>query len=309
MQDMEAFADVHALPEPPHGWRDFSYSILLDGRLAIVRQGSGLHDDGTAGPAGDNAPRSCRVHTFDGSREDWALDVRGIAFPFVSRLADGRWLLVDGLAGHEALSGHLFAADGSPLSSLRLGARISNVLCAPDNSIWVNYSDEGVYAGRLANGDWPLSTGGIVRFSPEGRVLGSLMDKIPMAWGGDNPMSLIGNECWVHGYPKPQLVRMAGDDCEIFPCPVENPGALAGDGRFILLARRFPWEASFSLHERQGGQLALVGEWSQGAGAIAQPRLLQGHGDLLHIVEGGRWIKVSTGAFRDFLAHSPRRAR
>src|SRR5262249_7215112 len=148
------------LPAAPAGWFDYDYAVLWNGDLALVRTDRDLRAEYRHW-----REARLRLSKFDGGAEIGAIEMSVGPAPKVDCLADGRWLVASSGAAH------LFAADGTPAGAFSIGNGILHIRCAPDGTIWVGYFDEGVFAPPNADGSSPVSSSGIARFAPNGRVL------------------------------------------------------------------------------------------------------------------------------------------
>ncbi len=192
MVDPASIANPVALPAPPAGWFDYGYTALMDGKLALVRTRVDVHAEWSrwrqalidaATNGGESPPQpnlwdgDIRLSTFDGETESKAIYVPPGLFPKVDRTPDGDWLVVASRAKDDEPNARFFAEDGTPSIGVHLGDAIEHICCAPDGTIWVGYFDEGVFGGRNKDGDWKVSTGGIVQFDRDGAVLWSFNEK------------------------------------------------------------------------------------------------------------------------------------
>jgi len=176
------------LPPPPKGWFDYAYAVLWNGDLALVRSDRDIHTEfghwRHRAPRGDVGARQpslwggrLRLTTFDGSGESGAIEVPAGHGPKVGRLPDGRWLVTSSRAAPSEKNAHLYTADGAPAGTFAMGDGIEHIQCAADGTIWVGYFDEGVFSGPMEDGSWPISSSGIARFGPDGRVLWKFNDQ------------------------------------------------------------------------------------------------------------------------------------
>ena len=169
------------LPEPPVGWFDCGYAVLMDGALALLRADHDIHAEYAQWRARKDITEPqpqlrdvrARISTFDGAAEHEAIEVPFGFWPAIDRLSDGRWLLADSRAAPGETNGRLYAPDGTPAGAIALGDGIEHIRCAADGTIWVGYFDEGVFSGQNKEGGWPISSSGIARFASDGTVLWS----------------------------------------------------------------------------------------------------------------------------------------
>lgn len=258
------------LPEPPAGWFDYAYAVLMDGTLALIRAA-------TAEPKPWNGGRA-RLSVFDGHVESQAIEVPLGVMPMVDRLADGRWLVAAGRAGKGERNARLFTAEGRAAGAFVMGDAIAHIRCAADGTIWAGYFDEG----------------GIARFAADGRVLweadaqgqGSLaMDCYALA--------LDGNTLWSCLYPGFPIIRIEEGAARHWSSSSESGvAALAIDGDHVLLAGGYGDGAGritlLRLEEKQARRLGHLRFQPPASTAT----LVQGQGAMLHIVGSGRWQRL-----------------
>lgn len=307
MNDDATLGTTIPLPEPPIGWFDYDYSVLMDGTLALIRTDLDIHAEtahwrarvkrgGTpARPAGLWSGRA-RLSTFDGRVEGCAMEVPLGRGPIVDRLADGRWLMAASLSSHGETNAVLYAADGAPAGALAIGDGVSHVRCAPDGTIWVGYSDEGAFAMQGGDEGRPISSFGIARFAPDGRVLWAFN-----AEEGGGPfiadcyaLTLDGNTLWSCYYSGFPVVRVEDGALRHWSNGIKGATALATDADHVLLAGGY---------DDQAGRIALLRLDDDSARQLGESRfvapprdvagLVQGQGAILHIVGPAGWRQIS----------------
>ena len=302
MSDHTAIGTTISLPEPPTGWFEYGYAVLMDGTLALLRAD---HDIWAAlrhwkvGGARGFLPKlwdgHARLSIFDGRAESDAIEVQLGFSPIVSRLADGRWLLAASRSARGEANGRLYATDGTASGTIALGDGIDHLCCAPDGTIWAGYCDEGIGSG-------PISSGDIVRFDPDGRALWSFNsdDRHDLCIFDCYAMTLNANtlrSCFYSDFP---IVRVEDSVISSWSNAVRGARALAVDRDHILLAGGYDEEAErLILLRLDSGQACQLSE-------LRFPPLraaahVQGLADTLHIIGQGAWTRMGVADARDVI--------
>ncbi len=248
--------------------------------------------------------RRMRLSVFDGIAESNVVEIASCRYPIVSRLADGRWLLVEGRCERGEDNGRVYNADASLSASFALGDGIEHVRCSPDNTIWVGYFDEGVFAGQLANGSWPVSSGGIVRFSADGVVLWSYNDEDHGSGPVDDCYSLtldgtVAWSCFYSGFP---IAAIDARTVNVWKNRITGAKAMAVDRDHMLLAGGYGDNAQrIALVELGNKKARLVGTLRAPTIKSDAADIVQGLGQTLHIVADGCWTRLTVAAVRSFL--------
>lgn len=307
MADFDAFsiADTVALPRPPTGWFDYGYTVLMDGGLALVRARLDYHvafeawrrawqadDTNAAQPTpGDG---EVRLSIFDGMAESEVTHISPGFFPMVDRLADGRWLLAHPRAWQGENNAFIYSASGTQEASLHLGDGIEELLCAPDGSIWVGYFDEGIFGSQNDDGSWPVSTGGIVQFTPSGDVRWSLRDSADAPSVDDcYAMTLNGVTPWACYYSDFPIVRIADNAPKVWTNSVTGAKALAIAGDVALLAGGYgDDEDRLAVVRLRGSRAHHLGDLGLPSANRTVARLRQGRDGVMHLVQDGAWTKI-----------------
>jgi len=307
MIDIADIAETVALPAPPDGWFDYGYAALMDGTLALIRARRDVHaehrrwwDAMTNGDPNLRQPDfwsdPIRLSVFDGVAERDAITVPAAAHPIVDRAADGRWIVAASRADRGERNGRIHAPDGTGQGAMILGDGIETMLCAPDGTIWVGYFDEGVFAGRNADGAWPVSSGGIVRFDGVGAPIWSFNSDADAGFGVDDcyAMTLAGDTLWTCFYSDFRIVRVTKGATAFWPNEIAGAKAIAVKDDIVLLAGGYGEDA---------GRIALIALDGTASRAVGQLRfqppkphqagLVQGRGGTLHVVRDGMWHRLS----------------
>ena len=214
-------------------------------------------------------------------------------------MVDGRWLVAASRSAHGEANGRLYGLDGKLSGAIALGDGISHIRCAPDGTIWVGHFDEGICSVLNTDGGWPISTGGIVRFAPDGIALWSL--------NTDNQRDLFIIDCyaltlnantpWACCYPEFPIIRVKADVIRQWSNPCKGARALAVEGECILLAGGY---------DAASERIALLRLGESEACQIGELKLqrlrtadhVQGQGGELHIVGDNRWTRVNVADVR-----------
>ena len=313
--DFAAISIETRLPEPPEGWFDDSFAVLMDGNLAIVRTYIDFHAEylrwreqrveNPKAVAPELRRGRMRLSIFDGITESSIVEISSCLHPIVSRLADGRWLVVEARCEQGDENGRLYNSDGSLSAKFALGDGIQHVFCAPDNTIWVGYFDQGVFAGQSNNGKWPVSSGGIVRFSAGGTVLWSYNDKDHGSGPVDDcyALTLDGTVAWSCFYSDFPIVAIDGQAISVWKNKISGATALAVDRSHMLL-----W-GGYGVDVQRVALVELGNKKAKLIRALRAPpinsdaaNMIQGLGETLHIVADGRWVRLTVNAVKEFLS-------
>src|ERR1700677_4471504 len=91
-----------------------------------------------------------------------------------------------------------------------MGDGIAHIRCAADGTIWAGYFDEGVYSAPNKDGSRPISSSGIARFGPDGRVLWrfNTHERPDLPIADCYALTLDGNTIWTCPYTDFPIVRV-----------------------------------------------------------------------------------------------------
>lgn len=305
MIEAAAIADCVLLPAPPDGWFDYGYAALADGRLALLRTERDVHgayrryqqsfNEGfpTIAPP-EIWPDRLRLSIFDGKEESDVAIVPSGWHPKVDRTRDGQWIVASSRAGPGDRNGCIYAPDGTEVAAIALGDGIESLLCATDGSIWVGYFDEGIF-GSTSDGEPTVSTGGIVRFSGSGAVLWSYNNDLQgHGFVADcYALTLSGNDVWACCYAEFPIIRVRMHAITSWPNDMTGAKAIAVDNDLVLLA------GGYSENADRIAIVKLDGRTSRPIRTIRfecaerdTASLLQGRGAVLHLVNGGIWMRL-----------------
>jgi hypothetical protein len=314
MTELPHLGSAVRLPDPPAGWFDFAYSVLLDGTLAILRTDRDLpaefslwrrraRDGEPVVPRPDVRNARVRVSIFDGVGETSPLELRSAPTMLFGRLADGRWLLVGARAAEGQANAYLFTSTGDEAGEMSLGDGIAHIRFAPNGAIWVGYFDEGVFAdASRESASLPVSASGIAGFSAFGEILWSLNSVVgPDLFVADcYAMTADGTAIWSCSYDNFAIVRVVDGDIAWWSNDLTGAKALAVDGQHAVLVGGY---------KDQSARIALLGLDQQHATELGELRytppsadrasLVQGEGPTLHIVGDQIWRRISVAAIRE----------
>jgi hypothetical protein len=293
------------LPAPPTGWFDYDYAVLWNGDLALVRSDRDIHaalghwrDQQQSGDIHAPEPNllgaRLRLTAFDGKAESNPIEVPACGRPMVNRLSDGRWLVASTQATANESNAHLYGADGAPDASFAIGDGIQHIQCGADGTIWVGYFDEGVFSH-------PISSSGIARFGPDGRVLWKFndQDRAGLFISDCYALTLDESTVWCCPYTDFPIVQVELGAVKHWRSEVAGAVALAVEGDLVLLAGGYRDQSERIAMLRLGdNQAHQIGEWQFHRFDRNAAWLLQGRGGTLHIVAQGNWTKLSLAAIR-----------
>ncbi len=307
MTDLSDIAERLPLPAAPAGWFDYGYKALMDGTLALVRTRRDVHgeyrqwrdarDNGDADirqPNVWNTP--IRLSVFDGVAETGAIFVPAKADPIVDRTADGRWIVASARAAKGEINGRIYAPDGTEQQAMLLGDGLSNLLCSPDGTFWVGYFDEGIFGRPNADGRWPVSSGGIVRFDGAGTPSWSFNGDAQVEYQVDDcyAMTLAGDVLWTCFYSDFRIVRVEDGKVASWPNAIAGANAIAAKDEIVLLAGGYGEDAGrIAVVKLDGGASRELGQLHFPPLRRERAGLMQGRGGTLHVVSEGMWSRVS----------------
>jgi hypothetical protein len=304
-----------SLPPAPTGWFDYSYVVLADGNLAILRSQHDIRSeyvrwiaakDFSAGSA--NIWRGkYMLSTFDGVHEQNAIEIAAIPYPVFTRSADGRWLIAAGRTDPDQPNGYLYDGNGSLHSRLFLGDGINFILAAPDTTIWVAYFDEGIYAGSIDDKSSPVSSGGLVRFSLSGDPLWSFNHENKAGCWIDDCYSLTldGTDVWSCFYSDFPVVRIRKGEVRSWTNRVSGVSAIALEGDYAVLAGSYECDERLTLLRLDEATSKPIGWLDHARLEKTRASLVQGNGNALHVIADGVWERITVSDVRQVFA-SPR---
>jgi hypothetical protein len=248
MNDEMTTGTTTPLPVPPAGWFDYGYAVLWNGNLALLRTDRDIHTEFGRWrhrvQRGDHAQqpslRDARLclSQFDGAAEIRGPEVSAGHWPKVDYLADGRWLVASSRAALNEQTAASLAADGTLTGTFKMGDGIEHIRCAPDETIWVGYFDEGVFSSPNKDGSWPVSTSGIAHFGPDGSMLWRFNSKerADLFIADCYALTLDGNTPWCCPYGDFPIVRVEDGMVSHWQNKVAGAEALAVDSDYVLHA-------------------------------------------------------------------------
>jgi hypothetical protein len=306
MADLTEIADQIPLPTPPAGWFDYSYTPLMDGRLALIRTQRDFHTEyrqwmqavssgDHSSPAPDVQGSDLRLSIFDGVTETEVTTIPPVRFPVVDRMADGRWIVASGRASLGAKNGRFFTADGVGQDAIVIGDGIEDLLCSPDGTFWVGYFDEGIFGGPNPDGSWPASSGGIVQFSSAGQNLWSFNDQVGSVHPVDDAyaITLFGSTLWACYQSDFPIARVEDGKVSFWSNTIAGARAIAVEDDIVLLA------GGYGRDDGKIAVLKLEGDASRVIGTLRLepvsqgPAILTGRGGILHSINESIWTRLS----------------
>lgn len=306
MIEIETIADTIPLPATPLGWFDYGYTVLIDGRLALIRTRKDVHAEHlrwweavSSGHDSRKYPNvwddNMRLSIFDGVAEtDEAIMPSG-ARPMVDRMEDGRWLVAGSRAQEGEMNARIYSAEGCVEHKMILGDGIENLICSPDGTIWVGYFDEGVFAGPNKDGSSPVSSGGIVQFDTSGTPLWSFNKQVreKHSIADSYAMTLSGTDLWACFYTDFPIVRIKDGQPVFWSNRVAGAEAIAVKDDIVMLGGGYGDDANrITLVKLDGKSSRELGSFRCAKEKNGSIGLLQGRGGTIHIVSNGVWSKV-----------------
>jgi hypothetical protein len=331
MKSLASLGQTVALPKPPRGWHDYGYAVLADGALAVLRADRDIRAEyrdwqerveRTVAPLPpgaviraeriidpdrfrdlldpvrrDTAPSldrrpdlwsgRARLSVFDGESEGPAIELPMVFDPVVGRLAKGNWLVVSTRTLESEVNAQVFLPDGTRVGGFPVGDAVGHLRCAPDGSIWVGRFDEA-------------RDPDIVRFRSDGTRAWRYNDTGSGPFSMDcYAMTLSKGTLWACCYPDFPIVRIEGDQVRWWANDLAGASALAVRGEHVALLGGYNDQSGRVALLKLGERADLVAEASFEPPSPGS--LVQGHEDILHIVEAGSWTRVNTGTLEEAL--------
>lgn len=315
---LESVVDAIAIPSPPAGWFNYGYAALSDGRLILMRTHKDIHAEyarwSTAVSAGQDVRTipdvwddDLLVSIFDGVTETDFVTMPSGAFPIVDRMADGRWIVAGVHAAANERNGRIYTIDGRKEHEIHLGDGIDHLLCSPDSTIWVGYFDEGIFKGAHKDGSRPVSAGGIVQFDAMGTPLWSFNDQVRdgYAVADSYAITLSVDDLWACYYTDFPIARIRAGHTKFWSNEICGAKAIAVKGDKIILGGGYGSKAGcIRVLQLDGDRSRLLGSLAFTPVERGTAALLQGRGEILHIVCGGLWFKLPVQQAADAVTKS-----
>ena len=305
----------------PAGWQALHHAILADGTLAVAVTDVDLASewkrifasDGPVNPPAriEQLSKSGRAQLLTWVEDGWR---EGPTFPLetphplIDRFIDGRWLVV-GSRTRTGPNARVFAPDGTLQTRFMLGDAIEHIAIDSADRIWVGWFDEGMSGGEwsVPGMDWPPSTNGVACFTSDGRVV-----EVPSWPEGAGviadcyALAVDGTGVWTSPYTDFPIVRFVpGQPTRWWKSEMAGPRAIAVHGSHALVAGGYRDDAArlslVRLQEPGNGEDAVsVATWRMPLRAAPPvqndwgpvweaPSLLAGRGDVLHLIDDGKW--------------------
>lgn len=239
-------------------------------------------------------------------------------FHLLDRFTGGDWLVASSRSERGASNARAVAPDGSVRGRLHLGDGIEQVAIDASDRIWVGWFDEGVFGNegwQVAGRERSPSSQGIGCFSAES---GWSSD---VGWPSevDSPMdcyalNVSGAGAWVCPYTDFPLVRLVpGKPGRSWRTALAGPRAIAVDGDHVLAAGGYAGRANrlslLALNGTGRGEEAeALATWTLPVRrrspettrhVWAEPDLLAGRGDTIHLIDDGVWRRWSVTDLRE----------
>lgn len=296
---------AYPIPSLPPSWQVVTYSVLLDGRLAILGADVDLRrewqrdQDGMmlGNPHRVAAGASARIWIFDGSSL-----AEGPIFPLLSpypafdRFADGRWLVASTRAFEEP-NARILTTKGAEVRRIRLGDGIEHLKIDEVDRIWVGWFDEGIFGNdgwHVPGREWPPSNSGLAAFDEEGAVvalaeLASSSGLIADCYA----LNVIEKTAWACPYTDFPILACDGRGrSRWWPTALSGPRAIAVCPPYVVAAGGYAKDGNrvvlVRLDEKRG---EIVEEWRLPfeVGFPDAVALIDARGDQLHVVEKEVW--------------------
>lgn len=304
------YRDQTPLPALEEGWFNHSFSVLSNGALAIFQTDSDIREKFRkwyaipklryfARRMPDPWVGNARLCVVLKNGDFTFTKVPLVSHPLIDQFPDGRWLLVSSRSSRNVSNAIVLTADGSQTQSFNLGDGLSFVRCAPDNTIWVGYFDEGVF------GD-PIGTGGIVHFDGQGKMLWSLnQQKVDQRLFVSDCYSLTldGSDVWSCYYTDFPIIKISDGKFRDWSNKIYGAEALAVERSRILLVGGYNEDKNrLALVSLEGNQSRLIGCCKMAE--LSNASLIQGQASTIHVVHDQTWVRVGLDEAQMMIAAS-----
>lgn len=298
------------IPPLPDGWHPLSFKALAGGQLAIVGANADLlsafrsdREQRTAGEVWRLATKAAaRVWTLD----EYAGLIERLEFPLlepfpsVDEFSDGRWLVVNSRSRGDG-NARILSADGTEERRVELGDGIEHVKVDDRQRIWVGWFDEGVFGNdrwRVSGLKWAPSAHGIAAFDDQGAVIHHAnLESVADCYA----LNVVGNTAWACTYTDFPIWQMIEGRERVWTTNLSGTRALAVSNRHVLAAGGYKEATNRAVLLRLNESRAeTVGEWRLpfGVGYPSDVSMIDGRGDVLHVVSGDNWFRWRV---RDFV--------
>jgi hypothetical protein len=230
-----------------------------------------------------------------------------VAHPYVQPMPDGEILIVGArcrwTADGPEQNARLFGADGAPRAAGTLGDGIQHVFATPSGSLWVGYSDEGVfgnYGWGSPGGPAPIGAPGLLRFDadlnvtwrfPEGSAFGHIDDCYAL--------NVVAEDAWACYYSDWPVVRVSDDRTAGWRNSIAGASAIALADGSVAFAGGYRGEhdrvAIGAIADEQIEVRALRRLAMPDGSEIPSDRII-GRGSDLHLVVQNEWYKAEIPA-------------
>src|SRR3954468_18149238 len=269
---------ITSLSRPPAGWFDYGYAVLWNGELALLRTDFDIHAalarwyevtrQSCAEERPDLSGARLKLSVFDGAKESADIEVPVGRWAIADRLLDGWWLVVsDPLDPASNINARLYMADGAPAGAFAIGNYVTRVQCGGRQHHWAGYFD-----ASLLKGDTTISSAGIA-------------------------LTLDSTTLWSCFEPDFSIVRIAQGVVRSWRNEIAGADARASDGEHVLVVGAIGGHRSqLALLRLDNDKAREVGTWKFRRPDRNAARLLQGRGVTLHVVDSGKWRKITVAS-------------
>jgi hypothetical protein len=226
-----------------------------------------------------------------------------VAYPMVQPLPDGQILVVGARARWRAegpdQNAKIYGPDGSSLLTACVGDGIEHVRATQSGSVWLAYSDEGVY-GNLGwgepGGPEPMGWPGLVRTNKELEIEWRYPADERAPIDDCYALNVDGEDAWAFTYSSFAITYVQDSLVRSWSTRVEGGGALVEDGERVALVGGYSGD-----HDR-----LVLGRLDHGFIELRRTRLTMpdgaplpvaatkiGQADELHVFVGPEWFRIS----------------
>jgi hypothetical protein len=312
------------LPTLPVGWQVIRYAALADGTLAVISTDVDLateHQRIRAAHLASSSYDHTRLNALaaGGTARVWIAGSPGwtealsfsleTPFPIFDRFEDGRWLVAN-RPSREPANARVLSPDGATLARFKLGDGVSHLGVDASDRIWVGWTDEGMFGNgdwSVPGHEWPPCSNGVACFTPSGMLLP--LPQWPKEAGNIADcyaLNVLGPGALTCPYTEFPIVRFFPDKPICWwRNALSGPEAVATDDTHALIAGGYTENANrltlVALEGvGQGDDARQLASWAlplrrlppppnEWAPVWYPPDLLDGRGDMLHLVSDGLW--------------------
>jgi hypothetical protein len=290
---LPSFATILTLPPPPSGWYDYGYSISHDGALSVVRVNRDFAGLGPRERYLAWAETRLRLSSLREGVEIDAVETAASTWPQVDRLPSGGWVVVAARAHPGVRNARIVDENGLDETAFEVGDHINSLIATTGGTIWIGYGDESAFGP-------PPAGHGIASFT-SGGVCDWLFDSDDYWIHDCYALSCHGEDVWACTYEDFPIIRVHNGQISLWKNDLPGAHAIAADGDHVILAGGFRATPGGS-EDGTEDRLALLRLDDQHAHMVAEMRIpevaerdafLRGRDGVLHIVTGGRWVRIA----------------